>query len=293
MFQVELDIFSGLPNPRWQLSAKEEKEMLDRVTADPSSLAPVSQVESKLGYRGFIVMATGDHANLLRSQGLPPVFRVKGGASTQPTDPSWLLNTSRVLDADLYDYVRDEQQSQGAAPPTSAAESGSTEADPGQPDGEEVTPDGSSYNCTSKYLTSSTNFDFWNLDPNHRANNNCYNYASNWRTNTFAQPGRQAGRMYTAFTCSNVGAAVIADLWRNTCATSNNLKIYLVIWPNRDFHFYRLCTNSRWCHKPGSTSATNRDNSGNYISNPATCDRGPYSNCSSGYYYATNHPTVR
>ena len=144
-------------------------------------------------------------------------------------------------------------------------------------------------NCVSNWFTSSTNFDFWNADTYHRLNNNCYNYAANYRTDTFAQPGRRSGQTFTSFSCSNVGSAVLRDGWSNSCRTSNNLSIYLVIWPGQDFHFYRLCSNGRWCHKPGQTPATNRDQSGNYISDPRTCNRGNYTDaCSSGYYYATN-----
>jgi hypothetical protein len=50
---------------------------------------------------------------------------------------------------------------------------------------------------------------FWNNDPVIRQSNNCYNYASNWRTNTFAQPGRGCGQMYTALTCSEVTRAAL------------------------------------------------------------------------------------
>ena len=37
------------------------------------------------------------------------------------------------------------------------------------------------------------NPNFWNVSPV-EANNNCYNYATNRRTDTFAQPGRAAGQ---------------------------------------------------------------------------------------------------
>ena len=142
--------------------------------------------------------------------------------------------------------------------------------------------------CSNNYLTSSTNFDFWNANPTHMANNNCYNYAANWRNNTFAVPGRQSGQYFSSVSCSDVSNSVRGDGWSDSCVSSNNLSIYLVIWPGYDFHFYRLCYNGRWCHKPGDDPATNKDNNGNFITNPETCAKSPYSNCSYGYFYASN-----
>jgi hypothetical protein len=51
---------------------------------------------------------------------------------------------------------------------------------------------------------------FWNR-PEVIRRNNCYNYASNRRTDTFAQPGKGAGQMYTALTCAEVTRAALAD----------------------------------------------------------------------------------
>src|SRR5205823_4712893 len=52
---------------------------------------------------------------------------------------------------------------------------------------------------------------FWNNNPTTLHNNNCYNYASNRKTNTFAQPGRGSGHMYTALTCAAVTQAALSD----------------------------------------------------------------------------------
>jgi hypothetical protein len=51
---------------------------------------------------------------------------------------------------------------------------------------------------------------FWNA-PNVQPYNNCYNYASNWRTNSFAQPGKGCGHQYTAITCPEVTRAALCD----------------------------------------------------------------------------------
>ncbi len=41
MLQVEIDVFSGVPNPTFELSEKEEKEFLDRIVAQAGELSPV------------------------------------------------------------------------------------------------------------------------------------------------------------------------------------------------------------------------------------------------------------
>ena len=47
----------------------------------------------------------------------------------------------------------------------------------------------------------------------------------------------------------------------------------------------RSDTTGAWSHKPGSTAATNRDNSSNPISNPLTANRGIYTD--NGGFYCT------
>src|SRR5204863_128313 len=50
----------------------------------------------------------------------------------------------------------------------------------------------------------------WNTPPA-LSQNNCYNYACNMMTNTFAQPGRACGHMYTGLQCAPVRAAAVCD----------------------------------------------------------------------------------
>jgi hypothetical protein len=121
--------------------------------------------------------------------------------------------------------------------------------------------------------------DFWNFYNQILRNNNCYNYSNNKRTDTFAQPGRAAGQMYTALTCAAVIPAAIADgisQLEGTDCPSGETKIALVVAPGYDYHWYRQDSNGYWSHKPGGTAATNLDNSGEIITNPETADRGAY-----------------
>jgi hypothetical protein len=51
---------------------------------------------------------------------------------------------------------------------------------------------------------------FWNNDANVRLHNNCYNYASTKRTNTFAQPGRGCGHKWTGSAIEDCGCGLRA-----------------------------------------------------------------------------------
>jgi hypothetical protein len=126
----------------------------------------------------------------------------------------------------------------------------------------------------------------WNI-PGVQPFNNCYNYANNQITNTFAQPGRAHGQMYTVLQCNGAGAvepAALADAliaapnFTGALAAGKGWYVALVIWPGVDFHWYRQDKTGCWSHKPGGTAARNTDNSGNTITNPQTANRGPYVN---------------
>ncbi len=266
MFKIELDIYSGRPNPSWVLTDAESNELIQRLLATPALISPVDDLSLGLGYRGYVVTALFDGGPWQRA-GLPPQFRIVGkGGIDVDASASWLLGTRRV---DI------------GEPTERAAESGIDENAKEPP----LAQPAAAPSCAFMELTSDTDFSFWNNST--QASNNCYNFAANNRNNTFAQPGRLNGYNYTAFSCSNIGTGVSRDHWVTTCGLGplRNLVIALVIWPNVDFHFYRRCANNHWCHKPGTTPARNTDNSGNLITDPATANRGGYTNLC-GYYMA-------
>jgi hypothetical protein len=137
---------------------------------------------------------------------------------------------------------------------------------------------------------------FWNAAGT-RPYNNCYNYATNRRTDTFAQPGRATCAGTSTMACANVSAGAVSDgaLPAGTCASSTEAPrwyIALVIWPGYDYHWYRRQSNGYWGHKPGSTAAKNTDDSGNIIYNPQTANRGPYTSFC-GYYFARSSMGVQ
>jgi len=110
--------------------------------------------------------------------------------------------------------------------------------------------------------------------------NNCYNYACNIPTDTFAQPGRASGNMYSSLNCNEVSDGAISDglTVQNCDEPCPNCchKVALVVAPGWDYHWYRQDKNGMWSHKPGKTAVRNTDNSGNPISDSHTADRGPY-----------------
>lgn len=136
------------------------------------------------------------------------------------------------------------------------------------------------------YCAPVPDLDNWNVDPILNGNN-CYNYGTNYRTDTFAQPGEASGIFNTNLgSCTpasgvSVKSAAVSDglidlpTNNNTCPKTGHL-VALVIWPGVDYHWFRKGRNGRWSHKPGHTPATILDNSGNAITDPRTADRGGY-----------------
>ena len=72
--RVELDVFSGMPNPTWNLSQEQVKELLDAFR----NLPPADKLpqEIGLGYRGFLLSNPGG------SGGLPAHIRIYAGIVT-------------------------------------------------------------------------------------------------------------------------------------------------------------------------------------------------------------------
>ena len=132
---------------------------------------------------------------------------------------------------------------------------------------------------------------FWNAAAV-RPDNNCYNYATNIRTDTFAQPGLDKGKKYTAFTCKNVGAAAEEDkLAPQDCTKAcpaKTFKVALVMdltgqagkGLDPDFHWYQQNdkingNQGYFSHKPGDDAATDMDsgNAPKLISTPDVANR--------------------
>lgn len=267
---VTLNVFSGRPNPSWQLTPQQEQQFTDRLMSleTLSNTRPTGLV-GQLGYRGFSVTRNADHP--LGALGLRVHERIVDSGPTQANlvdnaqIEAWLLETSAAaINDDVRQYVASsmERRSEALMSLNVAAAA-----------------------CPSNHAADAPAYNpaIWNT-PTIQPYNNCYNYANNNATNTFAQPGRATGHQATAMACSHVTPAAQSDGLRSVSDFSGTLPagsgwyVALVVWPNNDYHWYRQDAVGCWSHKPGQTAARNTDNANHTISDPRTCDRGPYTN---------------
>jgi hypothetical protein len=273
--RITIDVFSGRPNPVIELDDREATEVAER-------LRPARRLEEGegelppepiLGYRGVVIEQVGD---ALVAE-LPRVTRLVGttlfgrGLAHRPADEGveeFICGSTgpfrRVdLQDDFFDRLGGERERlrevRGKLPwPVPLP-----------------WPWLRRCRCGPVYEPT-----WWNV-PSRQPFNNCYNYATNYRSDTFAQPGLAAGAMYTALTCAAVLPAAVADELvdtpnaDNACPVNGHL-VALVVAPGWDFHWYRKGRDGLWTHKPGSTPVTNVDNSGVLIPDPRNADRGPY-----------------
>lgn len=275
--RVTIDVFSGRPNPVVELQGKEAEEILRR--ARPESRIDIDDggpPPPTLGYRGiFFELDEKDRPDL------PRRFRLADG---QMFGQGLAHN---VGDRELEDYFLDPEGPFGREE-IDVDDFFSNVSDLKAQylelkwlkkwpwwDDIIVFPWPRSCSCGPLYEPS-----WWNV-PARQPYNNCYNYATNYRTDTFAQPGEAAGAKYTSLTCASVRPAAIADKLidspgaDNKCPEEGHL-VALVVAPGWDYHWYRKDRTGWWSHKPGSTAATSLDNAGKKIYDPRSADRGPY-----------------
>lgn len=304
MLQITADIYSGRPNPSWIIEDSQEvagvlREMgksRDAIAAAPAQAGGLGEL------RGFLVDVQNDELaqdhGFASSQYVSLDAASANGTLHQLADrlvalakpgQAGTLQDGEAADAGVLQDFLNRKFSR---------ESGITESDSNRPGGvpeaqddpEAAVQETAAVTCMVE--SAAYNPGFWNNDATVRSRNNCYNYASNKRTNTFAQPGRGSGQIYTAITCPAVTLAALRDgLHRRfVCfpdAEKPRYLVALVVAPGPgfvDFHWYRRNKEGFWSHKPGGTAARNVDNSGKIITDPATCNRGPYTQFC-GYFY--------
>ena len=313
MLEVELDIFSGMPNPIWVLSKRQEGALYELLSSEPNQISPVALLNKRfgLGYRGLTVRqvktdeGVWDKAMSKRRVPFPNEFRIGIKTAKKDSAADWLVKTANPQGAGLADEVQ-EVVSRGVAlvPALRGPVEPTANIDPNRVDEAEVAVDvpykpGSKIHetwwaCGSNYFDA--NADFFN-DPAHVTRNNCYCFASNYRPDIrYALPGRLGGHPATSITCGGVISGLRADGWNDGCQP-NGLTIAMVIWPNYDYHFYRLVTGGPywwWGHKPGGTPARYTDDCGHAIYQyqgkgyaPNNICRGGYTDFC-GYFYQNN-----
>lgn len=118
-YHVELDIFSGRPNPTWNLTRAETKTLMTMLGS--LSITPSVKMPDNLGYRGFMI-----------KQGEPPSTRQPvyiiyhdviqqsvAGVESYYNDPDrqierWLLLTAKDhIDAGLYQIIQGDVENNG------------------------------------------------------------------------------------------------------------------------------------------------------------------------------------
>ena len=113
--EVELDAFSGRPNPRWELTGTRAAEFLARLHALHPTRVDRSGSEG-LGYRGVVVRTTAEAANDFGEVRLyrGTVFvrhrdRVETYSDPQSTLERWLLDSARGhVPQSVLSYIQSE-----------------------------------------------------------------------------------------------------------------------------------------------------------------------------------------
>ncbi len=296
MLQMTVDAFSGRPNPTWVVDDADAREILTEVSQNRDAVTDIDTGFSGLGFRGVILEPLSDEMS--DQYDLPNIMKIGGGESADDAkglelaeriirsmqkyqDSSAFVDTPTPFEEGLDEYLL------GLLDLAAERASGS---DVDRPDSVEPSVESAAVCYIERWRF---NPRFWNRS-SVIGRNNCYNYASNWRTNTFAQPGKGAGSKYKALTCAEVTRAALADgcHHRYDCFPSSErprFVLALVVAPGWDYHWYRLHTRAErfWGHKPGGTAARNTDNAGVIVRSPITCSRAPYTEFC-GYFYGCN-----
>lgn len=302
--RITVDIFSGRQNPTWNIEDPNVvREVLQLVARNRAAIAAPYSGYTGLGFRGIQV----EIANDVEVSGIPPQFELAGGGSSDEFGGAELAE--RLLDTmpsaqearaagvteedlaafsdDFKNMLREEirkapfERAAGVltVEPTEVATETATEVD------EQFRALEGRLRLPCAYDATPFNPAFWNR-PDTQPYNNCYNFAVNRRTNTFAQPGRAHG--YTiphTVRCNEVAEGALRDglrMWGN-CQPPGIYRYILAMvtgtFPGgfRDYHWYRYHSGGFWAHKPGGGAARNTDNSGAVIYNPYMCNRYPYS----------------
>jgi hypothetical protein len=277
--RITIDIFSGRKNPVIELGPGQSADFLGRVMPTTKLRRDaMPNPDWRLGYRGLIVEQTRRGGRTL-----PRSFRIAAGA-LYTADSSYSIADPNV-EQGLFEArgLGAKLKIKGIDDPRNILRKAVKDLwrfrdDYHRPEHSRRHHRHPKCECAPLYEPV-----WWNDGGQKQFNNNCYNYACDYRSDTFAQPGQANGAMYTALSCASVKPAAIADALpdnpgaNNRCPKEGHL-VALVIWPGVDFHWYRKGRNGLWSHKPGPTPVRNIDNSGHLIHDPRLADRGGYVN---------------
>ncbi|MFT3696802.1 MAG: hypothetical protein QM831_26915 [Kofleriaceae bacterium] len=282
---VMLMVFSGRENPSWNLSADQIGTLRDKLASlRGTTMERPEGMLGGLGYQGFSITASQEmdlepnifiHSNIV-DLGPSSVALRDSGNNLE----AWLLDSGRdAVEPKVRSYV----QSQFEAPAYAGPSARRTKSR-----GLEV----------PRYEPN-----IWNNDAGICWGNNCYNYANNKITNTFAQPGLASGiTLPRPLDGQSVARGAIADglealanseAWQSTPADGHWIAL-VISSAIDDYHWYRLDDiNAQWSHKPGHTPARNVDSSNATIADPRRADRGPYEQFTGFFHSYPARITIR
>ncbi|CAL9356210.1 hypothetical protein SUDANB145_00568 [Streptomyces sp. enrichment culture] len=315
--RITIDMFSGRPNPSWEISDPGRlTELQERLACSPEACGEVGSGYTGLGFNGVRVEFT-EGTGLT---GLPPSLELAGGGAKNPVASAELAQAlvetiprdlsegggisvgdshyaENVLEAAQEEIRRNlrNQTSGGCSSPRAQRESDAPEEMRQQLRAlAERTP---ACGISSEPWSPS----YWN-HPNIAPYNNCYAYAVAIRTDTFARPGLKHGYMIPQ---TMLGFQVAVGLYKdgltmfgNPCQPPGNRRFVVCLctgaYPNgfRDFHFYRYHVEGYWSHKHAGNWARRTDESGYVIRDPGVCDRGIYTEVY-GLFQSHDSVTIR
>lgn len=269
--RVVVDCYSGLPNPEFELDEDEAAPLLARLhSASPIRAAQALPSRYRLGYRGLelhpVDLSPGRTAaarwrvylgQAIGPDGIPRQFGT-GLEESLLAEGGPLGETALDVQRMFARASRDVRDEHSAAPRFSAQTgfSGAGSAPIFEPG-------------------------WWNDGGVKQLLNNCYNYSTDHRTDSFAQPGRASGRAISQLACADIKPLALLDgledaPWSNNVFPPSGHLVALVIAPAYDFHWYRKGVGGLWSHKVGPGPATALDNAGQLIWDPRVAERGPY-----------------
>lgn len=291
---VTLAVFSGRRDPQWFLLPSNSKfaqikKLLDEARKSYLTYSP-NMMPARLGFKGFLVQGL--------KQKEPELIIGKSTLALQqhlfgtlPAD--WLKE--KMLQAYLNKVLK-EEISPGVISAVSPAKQPQQLLPQNLPEPLKLLGQKAIQNLPPKkpisvtgrrkrYAYEITSYP-WNDIPAAQLNNNCYNYANNKATYTFAQPGRGSGARCQYHLPDCMRNAAINDHLETLdlppaaplppVPSGKKHLVALVINPGVDFHWYRLDQLGIWSHKPGTTQATIFDNGGAIIFDPRVANRGGY-----------------
>ena len=183
-------IFSGRPDPVWQLSSSNPAQATQYRTIKAMLASKVkkfypAQMPARLGFKGFLVQEGENEPYLII------------GPETKELQLQLLASMPLDLPGNsslLEDNIKEVKE---------AVNSGVIKA-------EEV-PHPSASTLRSKRAAPPYLPNEWFLNPKIRKCNNCYNYANNVRTYTFAQPGQATGLDFNLINPLSVQDSAVSD----------------------------------------------------------------------------------